>query len=106
MIQTFYETVLGMIKENNHFQLLRPGATQFGQGFSNTESDDGFALKMSRLMRKPTMWLMNRSDTNWSVPSQKMTSSWKFLDLESRGISNLCSKTSLVSHEAAQMLDI
>ena len=33
-------------------------------------------------MRKPTMWFLNRSDTNWAVKPKKL----KFLDLESRGI--------------------
>ena len=29
-------------------------------------------------MRKLTVWFLNRSDTNWSVPSQKMARSLKF----------------------------
>ena len=29
-------------------------------------------------MRKPTMLFANRSDTNWSVPSQEMARSAKF----------------------------
>ena len=29
-------------------------------------------------MRKPTMWLLNRSDTKWTVQSQKMARSLKF----------------------------
>ena len=29
-------------------------------------------------MRKLTMWFLNKSDTNWSVPSQKMARSLKF----------------------------
>ena len=29
-------------------------------------------------MGKPTMWFQNRSDTNWSVPSQKQARSLKF----------------------------
>ena len=33
---------------------------------------------MSRFMRKPTMWFPNRSDTNWTVLSQKMARSLKF----------------------------
>ena len=30
------------------------------------------------VMRKPTTWFLNRSDTNWSAPSQKMVTSLKF----------------------------
>ena len=33
---------------------------------------------MSRLVRKPTMWLPNRSDTNQAVQSQKQARSLKF----------------------------
>ena len=29
-------------------------------------------------MEKPTMWFLNRSDTNWAVQSQKMVKGWKF----------------------------
>ena len=42
--------------------------------------------QMSQVMRKPTMRFLNRSDTNWSVPSQKMTRSLKFWDFRRRGI--------------------
>ena len=35
-------------------------------------------LHLSRLMGKPTMWFLNRSGTNWSVPSQKLARSLKF----------------------------
>ena len=34
--------------------------------------------QLSHLVGKPTMWFPNRSDTNWSVPSQKMARSLKF----------------------------
>ena len=43
-------------------------------------------------MRKPTIWVPTRSDTNQAVQSQKMVRGWK-LDLESRGIFYLCSET-------------
>ena len=33
---------------------------------------------MSRLVGKPTMWLLNRSDTNRPVQSQKMARGLKF----------------------------
>ena len=33
---------------------------------------------MSHLVRKPTMWFANRSDTNRAVQSQKMVRGWKF----------------------------
>ena len=35
-------------------------------------------------MRKPTMWFLNRSDTNWSVQSQKTARSLKFWIEEKR----------------------
>ena len=37
-----------------------------------------FDVNLSRLVGKPTMWFSNRSDTNWSVSSQKMARSLKF----------------------------
>ena len=37
-----------------------------------------FPNAMSRLMGKPTKWFPNRSDTNWSAPSQNMARSSKF----------------------------
>ena len=33
---------------------------------------------MSRLVRKPTMWFPNKSDTNQAVQSQKMARGLKF----------------------------
>ena len=33
---------------------------------------------MSNLMRKPTMWFLNRSDTNQAVQAQKRARGWKF----------------------------
>ena len=30
------------------------------------------------VMRKPTMWFLNRSDTNRAVQAQKMARGWKF----------------------------
>ena len=33
---------------------------------------------MSLCDRKPTIWIPTRSDTNWTVQSQKMVSDWKF----------------------------
>ena len=35
-------------------------------------------LHLSSLMRKPTMWFLNRSDTNQAVQAQKMARSLKF----------------------------
>ena len=37
-------------------------------------------------MRKPTIWVPTRSDTNRPVQSQKMVKMLEILDLESRGI--------------------
>ena len=34
--------------------------------------------KMSCLVRKPTMWFLNRSDTNQAVQAQKMATGMKF----------------------------
>ena len=33
---------------------------------------------MSCIMRKPTLWFLNRSDTNRAVQAQKMARGWKF----------------------------
>ena len=35
-------------------------------------------LQVSHLMVKPTMWFLNRSDTNWSVSSKTLVKSLKF----------------------------
>ena len=35
-------------------------------------------LYMMGLMRKPTMWFLNRPDTNQAVQTQKMARGWKF----------------------------
>ena len=38
-------------------------------------------------MRKQTIWVPTRSDTNWAVQSQKMVKGWmEILDLEIEGI--------------------
>ena len=37
-------------------------------------------------MKKTTMWFSNRSDKNWSLPSQKMAKTLEILDLGSGGI--------------------
>ena len=57
----------------------------FGQriNYSNAESQvsqDQWSsgLQMSRLVGKPTMWFLNRSDTNRSVQSQKRARILKF----------------------------
>ena len=39
----------------------------------------------SMSMRKPTMWFLNRSDTNWAVQPQKTARSLKFGILEEEG---------------------
>ena len=33
---------------------------------------------MNRIMRKPMMWLPNRSDTNRAVQAQEIARGWKF----------------------------
>ena len=33
---------------------------------------------MNQIMRNPTMWFPNRSDTNQAVQAQKMDRGWKF----------------------------
>ena len=37
-----------------------------------------FTLYMSLWVRKPTIWVLTRSDTNWPVQSQKQARSLKF----------------------------
>ena len=34
--------------------------------------------QMSHLMGKPTMWLLNRSETNQALQAHKMARGWKF----------------------------
>ena len=36
------------------------------------------SINLSRVMRKPTMWFPNKSDTNRAVQAQKMARDWKF----------------------------
>ena len=36
------------------------------------------ASQMSRIMRKSTLWFLNRSDTNQAVQAKKMARGWKF----------------------------
>ena len=47
---------------------------------------------MSRITRKQTMWLTNRSDTNRAVPPQKMARGWKFWIYKLEELYYLCSK--------------
>ena len=47
---------------------------------------------MSRILGKPTMWFLNRTDTNWSVPSQKKTRNVKFWIKKVRELYYLCSE--------------
>ena len=43
-------------------------------------------------MGKPTMWLLNRSNTNQSVQSQKQAGSWKFRIEEEEEVYHPCTK--------------
>ena len=43
-------------------------------------------------MRKPTIWVPTRSDTNWAVQSNKKARSLKFQIQEEEGLSYQCSK--------------
>ena len=45
-----------------------------------------FTKHMSLIMTNPTMWFLNRFDTNQAVQVQKMAKRLETLDLESRGI--------------------
>ena len=36
------------------------------------------SLDLSLCVRKPTIWVLTRSDTNQAVESQKMARGWKF----------------------------
>ena len=44
-----------------------------------TRASVGTSEQMSRVMRKPTMWLQNRSTTNRAVQAQKLARSLNFL---------------------------
>ena len=44
----------------------------------SNSSGNIYVEQMSRVMRKPTVWFPNRSDTNRSVQAQKMARGWKF----------------------------
>ena len=57
-----------------------------------TGKEVGGLLHVSRVMRKPTMWFPNRSDTNQSVQSQKMAGSFKFVILKEEELYYPCSK--------------
>ena len=41
---------------------------------------------MSRVIRKPTLWFPNGSDTNQAVQAQKIARGWKCLIQKKRGI--------------------
>ena len=45
---------------------------------------------MSHLMRKPTMWFLNRSDTKQAVQAQKMDRCLKFWIYEEEGLYSPC----------------
>ena len=47
---------------------------------------------LSLCMRKPTIWVPTKSDTNWTVQSQKMVRGWKFWILKVDELYYLCSK--------------
>ena len=47
---------------------------------------------MSCVMRNPTMWFPNRSDTNRSVQAQKMARDWKFWILKVEELYYPCSE--------------
>ena len=52
----------------------------------------GFALVISRLVGKPTMWFPNRSDTNRAVQAQKQATGLKFWLSVEEELYNPCSK--------------
>ena len=47
---------------------------------------------MSLCMRKPTIWVLTRSDTNRAVHSQKMVRGLKFCAYVEEGLYYMCSK--------------
>ena len=49
-----------------------------GQGHPGGEGNILKLFCMSLCMRKPTIWVRTRSDTNWALQSQKMARSLKF----------------------------
>ena len=52
----------------------------------------GRKYDMSSLMRKSTMWFLNRSDTNQAVRAQMMVRGWKFWIKIAEELYYLCSK--------------
>ena len=71
--------------------LLQLQVKDFNQDLQ-VKSKHTLPLLMSRIMRKPTMWFSNRSDTNWFVPSQKMARSFKFWIYKVEELYYRCSK--------------
>ena len=51
-----------------------------------------FSKHLSCVMRKPTMWFLNRFDTNRAVQAQKMARSLKFRIQEEEGLYFLSSE--------------
>ena len=49
-------------------------------------------LLMSLCMRKPTIWVLTRSDTHQAVQSQKMVRGWKFWILKVEALYCPCSE--------------
>ena len=49
-------------------------------------------VKLSRLVRKPTIWFPNRSDTSQAVQPQKLARSLKFRTIEEEEVYYQCSE--------------
>ena len=69
----------------SHFGRTR--GYQFKVNLKNTLN-----IEMSRLVRKPTMWFPNTSDTNQAVQSQKQARSLKFRISEEEEVYYPCSE--------------
>ena len=49
-------------------------------------------------MRKPTVWILTRSDTNQAVQSQMMVRGWKFCIQVEEGLNYPCSENKGAGH--------
>ena len=66
------------LKKNHWVPLASPHPDQTGHKDILLAKDPNEKHKISRVMRKATIWLPNKSDTNQAVQAQKMTRCWTF----------------------------
>ena len=58
----------------------------------NAQTMQQIAWHLSSVMRKPTIWFPNRSNTNQAVQAQQMARCWKFLIQNVQELYNPCSE--------------